>query len=113
MDKPFVAENARERKKLTALVKQLTDEELRIPLEDGRTIAAVLAHLAFWNQWSLVRLRRWKQCGVVASSVDLDAVNDTFLSPEMALRLPDCLATRPSSGSTLSGLWIYGRHLEP
>ncbi|HEX9135704.1 MAG TPA: hypothetical protein VF905_02005 [Nitrospirota bacterium] len=35
MDKPFVAENARERKRLTALVKQLTDEELQIPLEAG------------------------------------------------------------------------------
>jgi hypothetical protein len=85
MDKPFVAENARERKRLTALVKQLADQELRIPLEAGRTIAAALAHLAFWDQWSLMRLRRWKQRGVVASSVDLDAVNDTFLPFSLAL----------------------------
>ncbi len=85
MDKPFVAENARERERLAALVERLTDEELRLPLEAGWTIAAALAHLAFWDQWSLVRLRRWKQSGVAASSVDFDAVNDTFLPFSLAL----------------------------
>ena len=85
MEKPFVAENARERERLTALVKRLTNKELRLPLEAGWTIAAALAHLAFWDQWSLVRLRRWKQSGVVASPVDLDAVNDTFLPFGLAL----------------------------
>ena len=85
MEKPFVAENARERERLTALVESLTDKELRLPLGSGWTIAAALAHLAFWDQWSLVRLRRWKQSGVVASPVDLDAVNDTFLPISLAL----------------------------
>ncbi len=85
MDKPFVVENARERERLIALVEHLTDKELRLPLEAGWTIAAALAHLAFWDQWSLVRLRRWKQSGVVASPVDIDAVNDTFLPFSLAL----------------------------
>lgn len=85
VDKPFVAENTRERERLAALVESLTDEELRLPLEAGWTIAAALAHLAFWDQWSLVRLRRWKQSGVVASPVDVDAVNDTFLPFSLAL----------------------------
>src|SRR5512139_1660443 len=85
MDKPFVAENARERHRLAALVERLTDEELRLPFAEGWTIAAALAHLAFWDRWSLVRLRRWKQSGVVASPVDLNAVNDTFLPFSLAL----------------------------
>lgn len=85
MEKPFVAENARERERLAALVERLSDKELRLPLEAGRTIAAALAHLAFWDQWSLVRLRRWQQSGVVASPVDLNAVNDTFLPFSLAM----------------------------
>ena len=85
MDKPFVVENARERARLAALVERLTDKELRLPLKAGWTIAASLAHLAFWDQWSLVRLRRWKLSGVAASPVDLDTVNDTFLPFSLAL----------------------------
>ena len=85
MEKPFVLENARERERLAALVERLTDKELRLPLKAGRTIAAVLAHLAFWDQWSLVRLRRWKLSGVTATPVDFDAVNDTFLPFGLAL----------------------------
>ncbi len=85
MDKPFVLENARERERLAVLVERLTDDELRRPLEAGRTVAAALAHLAFWDRWSLLRLRRWKSTGVVASPVDLDAVNDTFLPFSLAL----------------------------
>jgi hypothetical protein len=87
MDRPFVAENARERERLIALVERLSDKELRLPLAAGWTISAALAHLAFWDRWSLVRLRRWKQGGVAASPVDLDVVNDTFL--------PFCLALEP------------------
>lgn len=79
MQKPFIAENTRERERLVMLVERLTDEELRLPLGAGWTVAAALAHLAFWDQWSLVRLRRWKQSGVTASPVDMDAINDTFL----------------------------------
>ena len=79
MNRPFIAENTQERERLIALVERLTDEELRLSLDAGRTIAAALAHLAFWDQWSLVRLRRWKQSGVTASPVDMDAINDTFL----------------------------------
>ncbi len=44
-----------------------------------------LAHLAFWDQWSLVRLRRWKETSVAPSPVDIDAVNDTFLPFSLAL----------------------------
>lgn len=94
MEKPFVAENARERERLIALVERLTDDELRLQLGAGWTVAAALAHVAFWDQWSLVRLRRWKQSGVAASPVDLDAINDTFL--------PFCLALEPRVAATIA-----------
>ena len=85
MERLFVVENARERERLTTLVQQLTHEELRLPMGAGWTIAAALAHLAFWDQWSLVRLRSWKKCGVSFSPIDIDATNDTFLPFALAL----------------------------
>jgi hypothetical protein len=79
MNKAFISENARQRERLVALVERLTEKELQFSLEAGWTIAAALAHLAFWDQWSLVRLRRWKKSGVESTAVDMDAMNDTFL----------------------------------
>ena len=54
-----------------------------------------------------------KALGVSRQTVNELLRERRSVSPEMALRLSGCLATRPSSGSMPSGLWIYGRHLEP
>jgi hypothetical protein len=53
MDRPFVNENTRERKRLISLVDCLTGEELNLTLGNDWTIAIALAHLAFWDQRSL------------------------------------------------------------
>ncbi len=79
MEQAFVTENAGERERLRALVARLSDDELRLALGDGWTIAAALAHLAFWDQLSLVRVRQWKQGGVSQTSLDLDAINAALL----------------------------------
>jgi len=79
MDRPFFTENTRERERLRALVGRLSDEELRLDLGGGWTVAAALAHLAFWDQLSLVRIRQWRQHGVSPSSLDLDVINDALL----------------------------------
>jgi hypothetical protein len=50
MERPFVAENAKERERLRSLVERLTDKELSLPLGNGWTIAVALAHLSFWDQ---------------------------------------------------------------
>jgi hypothetical protein len=96
MERPFVAENTRERERLIALVARLTDEELSLPLEMGWTIASALAHLAFWDQRAWVLMQRWKQQGVAESPVDTDAVNDALL--------PLCLAIRPRVAANLATL---------
>jgi hypothetical protein len=49
MERPFIVENARDRERLRNLVARTTDEELSLPLGEGWTIAAALAHLAFWD----------------------------------------------------------------
>ncbi len=81
MERPFVVENAKERKRLSAVVNQLTDEELMLILyKEGWTIAVALAHLAFWDQWSLTQMQKWKKTGVSPENIDSNAVNDTLLS---------------------------------
>jgi len=64
MDRSFVAENARERKRLRLIVERLTDAELRLPMYAGWTIAAALGHLAYWDQRSLMLIRKWKKNGL-------------------------------------------------
>ena len=87
MDRSFVEENARERERLRSLVEILTDEQLSSPLGYGWTIAVALAHLAFWDQRSLVLIRKWKSTGVVEPSpIDIEVANDSLLS--MWLLLP-------------------------
>ncbi len=79
MERSFITENDRELKRLRALVARLTDEALLLPLGDDWTVAVALAHLAFWDERSLVLLRRWKAHGVAPSPIDLDVTNDCLL----------------------------------
>jgi len=52
MDRQFDTENKRERERLRALVSRITDEELNLPYyEEGWTVSAGLAHLAFQDQY--------------------------------------------------------------
>lgn len=85
MDRPFVADNARERQRLLALVARLTDSQLSLPMGNGWTIAVALAHLAFWDQRSLFLMRKWKKSGVEPSPIDTDLTNDSLLSLWLAL----------------------------
>jgi len=85
MDRPFVAENARERERLSSLVRRLTDEQLSLQLENGWTIAVALAHLAFWDQRSFVLMQKWKSKGVAPSPIDIDVTNDSLLPLLLAL----------------------------
>jgi len=90
---PFVAENTASRRRLESLVRRLSDEDLARPTSDGWTAAALLAHLAFWDQRVLALLRRWEAKGVDESPVDADAIND-------ALK-PLCLALDPRAAAEL------------
>ena len=82
----FVAENAKERKRLKSLIDRLTDNELNLPLGDNWTVAVAFAHLAFWDQRSLFMLRKWKQSGnVEPSPIDIDVINDALLSTWKAI----------------------------
>jgi hypothetical protein len=86
MDRPFAAENTKERNRLISLVGRLTDQELRLPLGNDWTIAVALAHLSFWDQRALFLLRKWRKSGVVEPSpIDIDLTNDSLLSLWLAV----------------------------
>ncbi len=97
MTLPFVQENTASRRRLQALIDHLSDTDLARVTPYGWTVAALLAHLAFWDQRVLVLLRRWKAGGVDASPIDSQAVNDSLkplchaLDPRQAVEL--CLAS--------------------
>ena len=75
---PFLEENTASRRRLETLVRRLSEADLTRFTAQGWTIAALLAHLAFWDQRALVLLRRWKEKGVDPSPIDADAVNDAL-----------------------------------
>lgn len=79
MDRPFVAENGRERHRLCSLVEGLTEAELNHPLGTDWTVSVALAHLAFWDQRALVLMRKWKSSGIGSSPIDIDDINDALL----------------------------------
>ena len=85
MERPFVAENTKERERQCSLVEGLTDKELSLPLGNDWTIAVALAHLSFWDQRILFLMRKWKKSGVEPSSIDIDVTNDSLLSLWLAL----------------------------
>jgi len=46
---------------------------------DGWTIATALGHLAYWDQRSLMLMRKWDRDGVEPSPIDIDVTNDSLL----------------------------------
>lgn len=79
MERPFIDENKRERKRLRMLVARITDEELNVQMWQGWTIATALAHLAFWDHRSLALMQKWEKAGVAPSPIDDDVTNDALL----------------------------------
>ena len=79
MGHTFTIENNRERERLVALIGRLDDDDLSRDAGGSWTISVIFAHLAFWDQWTLARIRKWKQEGINASPVDFDVINDSLL----------------------------------
>jgi hypothetical protein len=78
-DRGYVSENDSERARLRALVARLSDADLARPLPAGWTVAAVLGHLAFWDQRTVVLLDTWQKNGVTPPQhheADTDWIND-------------------------------------
>ncbi len=79
-DRSYVEENARELKRLRALVARLDDDELRRPVNEDWTVASALAHIAFWDARALVLGEKLQRGAPFSPSdaepEDVDWIND-------------------------------------
>jgi hypothetical protein len=78
VDQAIIDGNKASFDRIMALIGGRSDDELRTPMNDGWTVAAVLAHIAFWDRRVSRLLDRWVRDGVSPSPYDADAVNDAM-----------------------------------
>jgi len=93
----YVTENNEQRARLRVLVDRLSDADLARTLDAGWTVGAVLAHLAFWDQRTLILIERWEKEGprTTPRSIDdkdVDWINDS--AKALCLALPPRAAAR-------------------
>lgn len=105
---PYAEQNAESRRRLAALVQRLSDEDLARSTDYGWTVAALLAHLAFWDHRVLNILKRWTEAGLDPSPIDSGVVNDSLrvichaLDPRTAIEL--CLSSAEAVDAELEAL---------
>lgn len=93
----YVVENNAQRERLRALLTRASDDDLSRPLDAGWTVAAVLAHLAFWDQRTLILIEGWTRAprGPAPRTIDrndVDWINDS--GKALCLALPPRAAAR-------------------
>ena len=109
-DRSYVAKNGAARQRLEKFVASCSDTDLAHPMPAGWTVAAVLVHLAFWDNRIQLLLDRWPTENVPppALSEDVDWINDAAkpmqlaLSPRRAAELT--VASAQTVDRTLQGL---------
>lgn len=105
---PYAQQNAESRRRLQTLVQRFSEEDLARSTDYGWTVAALLAHLAFWDQRMIVILKRWREEGLDASLIDSGVVNDSLrvichaLEPRKAIEL--CLFSAEAANAELATL---------
>lgn len=94
MDRSHDAETDAERERLRSLVTRLTDEELSRPMPGGWTVAAVLAHVGYWDARAIYFLDKWGPSGEPSTyePEDTDAANDA--AKPLCLALPPRVAAQ-------------------
>ena len=79
----YIEDNAAARERVLALVSEATDAQMAARLDGDWTIAAELAHLAFWDRVHTARLRRALEAGgdlpAPLGPEVTDAINDSAL----------------------------------
>lgn len=105
---PYTQENDASRQRLKDLIGRLSEDDLALSTDYGWTVAALLAHLAFWDQRMIVIWKRWKEAGFDPSPIDSGAVNDALkvvchaLEPRKAIEL--CLSSAEAADAVLATL---------
>lgn len=78
VDRSYVAQNDIERARLRALVTESSDADLARAMLAGWTVAAILGHLAFWDQRVLALIEAWERGTPppLEHEGDVDWIND-------------------------------------
>jgi hypothetical protein len=87
-DRSHDAETDAERERMRALVARSSDEDLSRPMPAGWTVAAVLAHIGFWDARAIYWLDKWAR-GAPPTPYEpenTDAVNES--AKPLCLALP-------------------------
>ena len=92
------AENDTERERLRSLVTRLTDEELRRPMPAGWTVAALLAHVGFWDARAIFALEKWAR-GIEPPPGDYEPEDPSWINDSAK---PLCLALQPRDAARLA-----------
>jgi hypothetical protein len=83
MSNKYDKENDKSRERLQKLLNTITDEELQMVIyKEGWTIAAMLGHLAFWDERRALSLVEWQRNGLSASGInemDTRIINDALV----------------------------------
>ena len=91
-DRSHDKETDGERERLRRLVRRLSDADLARPMPGGWTVAAVLAHAAYWDARAIYWLDTWAR-GVAPTPYEhenVEAVNDA--AKPLCLALPPRIA---------------------
>ena len=80
-DSDFVQDNAKELQRLRDLAERLSDDDLRRPVNDDWTVAAVLGHVAFWDARAIYLAERFDPATGFPDDVgepeNVDWINDS------------------------------------
>ncbi|HEV2010859.1 MAG TPA: maleylpyruvate isomerase N-terminal domain-containing protein [Candidatus Limnocylindria bacterium] len=91
-----MTETDAERERLRTLITRLSDAELSRPMPGGWTVAAVLAHIGYWDARAIYWLEQWGRTGepTTYEHENVDAVNNAAK--------PLCLALPPRDAAQLA-----------
>ena len=88
VDRSYVARNTASRSRLSTMASGLRDGDFTRDAGGAWTVAALLAHLAFWDRFVIERLTRWERSGFEAAVFDADVINDAALAGWRAIPGP-------------------------
>jgi DinB superfamily len=98
LDRSFTADNDAQRERLRKLIATSGEEALSTPMPAGWTVAAVLAHIGFWDARALYLMDKWSK-GVLPSSADYEPEDIDWANDASK---PLCLALPPSEAAGLA-----------
>ena len=97
----FVLENEKAKNILVSLANSVTDADLSKDAGEGWTVGVIFAHIAFWDQRTIILLKRWGKTGVSTSPVDIEVINESLTPFLNAIPLRKAVSIALATAETL------------